>query len=131
MFLCAGRPHYRLYTIHHIPSLKCLDCTKIKRTERQRATRLFQSAAGAALENDVQQQISSDVKTFTPGESTDGMTVLTLFTVEEREAIRLLLANATSVQEVEAIENSVQRGVLPELLRSNTQEPANKRLKVV
>jgi predicted DNA-binding protein (UPF0251 family) len=120
-----------LYTIHHIPSLKCLDCTKIKRTERQRATRLFQSAAGAALENDVQQQISSDVKTFTPGESTDGMTVLTLFTVEEREAIRLLLANATSVQEVEAIENSVQRGVLPELLRSNTQEPANKRLKVV
>ena len=105
-----------------------MDCTKIKRAERQRATRLFQSAAGAALENDVQQM--SDVKTFTPGESTDGTAVLTLFTVEEREAIRLLLINAASVQEVDAIENSVKRGILPEQLRSNTQPPA-KRMKVI
>jgi hypothetical protein len=92
----------------------------VKRTERQRATRLFQSAAGAALENDVPPQLATDVKTFTPGESADGTTVLTLFTAEERDAIRLLLANAASVQEVEAIENAVQRGVLPEPLRSNT-----------
>lgn len=94
----------------------------MKRTERQRATRLFQSAAGAALEQ--------DVKTFTPGESafTPGESA---FTAEERDAIRQLLANAASVQEVEVIENAVQRGVLPEQLRSNTTPPANKRLKVV
>jgi hypothetical protein len=110
----SERQYYRLYTIHHFPSLKCLDYVKVKRAERLQAERLANSAAGAALESDVQQQ---QVKTFTPGESEDGTTVVTLFSAAEKEAIRNLLANATSVEQVEAIENSVQRGILPEQLR--------------
>jgi hypothetical protein len=88
---------------------------------------LANSAAGAALESDLQ-----TVKTFTPGESEDGATVLTIFTGAEKEAIRNLLANAASVQEVEEIENSVKRGILPEQLRQqNGEEPlASKRQKV-
>ena len=74
------------------------------------------SAAGAALESDLQKQQTA-VKTFTPGESEDGATVVTLFTAAEKAAIRNLLANAESVQEVEEIENSVKRGILPEQLR--------------
>jgi hypothetical protein len=99
------------------------------------------STAGASLERDIQQlaamasSSSAPIKTFTPGESEDGTAVLTLFSVEEKEAIRNLLANAESVQEVEEIENAVRRGVLPEKLRSNgdkeTQPHASKRLKVI
>jgi hypothetical protein len=119
--VCAERQYYRLYTIHHFPSLKCLDYVKIKRAERLQAERLANSAAGAALESDVQQQ----VKTFTPGESQDGTTMVTLFSAAEKEAIRNLLANATSVEQVEAIENSVQRGILPEQLRLVEQHNGN------
>ena len=48
----VGRQHYRLYTIHKIPSLKVLDFTKVKQSERERAERLAKSAAGAAMEED-------------------------------------------------------------------------------
>ena len=48
----TGRQHYRLYAIHKIPSLKVLDFTKIKQSERERAQRLAASAAGAAMEAD-------------------------------------------------------------------------------
>lgn len=132
------RQYYRLYTIHCIPSLKCLDFQKIKKAERAQALRLVQSAAGAALVSDVQQQQlngNSDgiVKTFTPGESMDGSTVVTLFSAAEKEAIRNLLANAASMMEVEAIENAVKRGILPDQLRevaNGDESVARKRLKV-
>ena len=164
--LYTERPYYRLYTIHNIPSLKCLDCMKIKREERIRANKFASSVAGATLERDVQQQMISTttttnsslrsasssndetIKTFTPGESTDGATVVTLFTMEEKELIRQLLENATSAQEIEEIEHSIRRGILPEKIRLQQQQqqqsssitttdketitpPASKRLKII
>ena len=121
----TGRPHYRLYTINNIPSLRCLDCITIKREERVRATKFAKSATGAALESDVHQQstATTSVKTFTPGESADGTTVVTLFSSEEKEAIRNLLANAGSIQEVEEIENAVRKGMLPDQLVLREQPP--------
>jgi hypothetical protein len=71
-----------------------------------------------------------------------------LFTTEEKEAIRNLLTNAESVQEIEEIENAVRKGLLPDKLRLQQQQqkrlngngedtsnddmhqPATKRLKV-
>ena len=89
-----------------------------------RATKFAKSATGAALQSDVEQQsASTTVKTFTPGESADGTTVVTLFSSEEKEAIRSLLANAGSMQEVEEIENAVQKGILPEQLVTRRQLP--------
>ena len=103
VFRCIiGRPHYRLYAIQHCPNLKYLDYTKIKPTERATAARWAQSAAGAALQEEV-------VKTFVPGEAIEKR----MFSAEEKEGIRQLLANAATVQEVEEIEHAVQRGVLP------------------
>jgi hypothetical protein len=96
----------------------------VKREERVRATKFAKSVTGAALESDVQQQSatsSTTVKTFTPGESADGTTVVTLFSSEEKEAIRNLLANAGSIQEVEEIENAVRKGVLPDQLLRREQ----------
>jgi U2 small nuclear ribonucleoprotein A' len=101
-----------LYAIHHIPSLKTLDYVKIKPAERDRASRLASSAAGAALESDVQ----AETKSFVPGESAkeDGRSfVAASFTAEQKDMIRDLLAKASSVTEVEEIERAVQRGVLP------------------
>lgn len=95
--------------IHHIPSLKILDYSKVTQSERDRATRLAQSAAGASLERDVQQE-----KTFEPGQGKSaGESFATSFTKEQKEAIRQMVSNAKSPEEIEAIELSVQRGIFP------------------
>jgi hypothetical protein len=115
----TGRQHYRLYTIKNIPSLKILDYVKISKSERDRAERLANSAAGAALEADVrdeqqQQSSSATSKTFVPGEGLDIQKAFkAIFTAEEKEQIRDLVANASSPAEIEEIEQSVKRGVLP------------------
>ena len=67
--LSTGRQHYRLYAIHHIPTLRVLDMQRISRSERDKAQRLAQSAAGAAMESDVQlemkqQQQRGGAKTY-------------------------------------------------------------------
>ena len=112
-----------MYALHHCPKLKYLDYSKIKPSERATAARWAQSAAGAALQEDV-------VKTFVPGEDIEQR----MFSAEEKEKIRQLLANAATVQEVEEIENAVQRGMLPPqlaLLVANEQtDPAAKRQKI-
>jgi U2 small nuclear ribonucleoprotein A' len=119
-----GRQHYRLYTIHRFPSLKSLDFARIKPAERDRALRLARSAAGAALEDDVQSE-NSMVKSFVPGEGVDSQGggrsfVSASFTGEQKEMIRTLLSKASSIREVEEIENAVRRGVLPRSLSDGT-----------
>ena len=69
------------------------------------------------------------VKTFVPGESIEPR----LFSAQEKEGIRQLLAQAATVQEVQEIENAVQRGVLPPQLQQQQEQeqpPAAKRQKV-
>lgn len=123
MIVNVGRQHYRLYTIQSIPSLKVLDHQKITQTERDRAKRLAGSAAGAALESDIQDEAGRQ-KTFTPGEGASAEESFVVnFTAEEKEQIRQMVANAQSPEEIEEIERSVQRGVLPK----NMQRTSNKR----
>jgi hypothetical protein len=126
--LFIGRQHYRLYAIKHIPSLKTLDYTKITKTERERAERLANSAAGAALESDVQAEANDDTnntKTFVPGEGTSAKeTFVTSFTKEQKEQIREMVANAKSPTEIEEIERSVKRGIFPTVVSSNGNKRA-------
>ncbi|KAL3934249.1 MAG: hypothetical protein SGARI_003473 [Bacillariaceae sp.] len=124
MFVCRclilfRKQHYRLYTIKHIPSLKVLDFQRVTKTERDRAERLASSAAGAALESDVQEE-GRHAKTFTPGESETAEEAFVVnFTPEEKERIRQMVANAKSPQEIEEIERSVKRGILPQIAGEN------------
>lgn len=123
----TGRPYYRYYAIHHIPSLKTLDFTRIRKSERETAQRWALSAAGAALESDLLQQQQQSGGTSNPN-TADGF-VVTSFSAAEKEQIRNLLANAASVEEVEAIEASVRKGVLPDQLREERPLPPAKRQK--
>lgn len=111
----SERQHYRLYAIHRIPSLKTLDFTKVTKSERDKAERLANSAAGAALESDVQQEAkSTTTKTFVPGEGESAEeSFVTNFTPEQKETIRQMVANAKSPAEIDEIERSVRRGIFP------------------
>jgi hypothetical protein len=112
-----------------------LDYLKVKPSEKETAARLARSAAGAALESDVEQERFSnggnydgEAKTFIPGEGLplDDSNVLkpvvtTAFTVEQKQQIRDLLANASSVKEVEEIESAVRKGILPDRLKRSAE----------
>ena len=111
-----------------------MDYVKISKNERDRADRLAKSAAGAALEADVQGEQSSSSssfshKTFVPGEGLSAeASFVTSFTAEEKAQIRELVANASSPAEIEEIEQSVQRGILPpQLSLSLLQAGSNNR----
>lgn len=121
ILLITERQHYRLYVIHQIPSLKVLDFVKISASERDRSQRLANSAAGAALESDVQIEAkaaaaASSTKTFVPGEGESAEEAfVTNFTPEQKETIRLMVANAKSPAEIDEIERSVRLGIFPSL----------------
>eukprot|EP00554_Chaetoceros_debilis_P000206 CAMPEP_0194080866 /NCGR_PEP_ID=MMETSP0149-20130528/6791_1 /TAXON_ID=122233 /ORGANISM="Chaetoceros debilis, Strain MM31A-1" /LENGTH=147 /DNA_ID=CAMNT_0038762669 /DNA_START=449 /DNA_END=892 /DNA_ORIENTATION=- len=114
------RQHYRLYTIHRIPTLKVLDFIKIKKSERGMAKRLAMSTAGATLEGDVEfeaRQNALKVKsnTFNPGEGKSAKeSFLVSFTKEQKSQIKDMIANAISPEEIETIEECVKRGQFPE-----------------
>lgn len=99
------------------------------RTERATARRLAESAAGAALEDDIaKNRLDNNAFEVAEGDDDDDAALANAFTVEQKEQIRELLANATSIQQVEEIENSVKRGLLPAQLQQD--QPTAKRQKV-
>jgi hypothetical protein len=107
-----------------MPSLKVLDSSRITKSERDRADRLASSAAGAALESDVQGEVresgteaGTSAKTFVPGEGRSAEeSFVTNFTPQQKELIRQMVADAKSPAEIEEIERSVRRGVLPNIV---------------
>lgn len=109
-----------------------LDFTKIKKSEREKATRLAKSAAGAALESDVQieaREAATKTLTFVPGAGKSAKESFTTnFTPEQKAQIREMVANAKSPSEIEEIENSVKRGEFPSFaLPSLVDESSRKR----
>lgn len=132
--ISSGRQHYRLYTIHKIPTLKILDFQKVKQSERERANRLASSAAGAAMEADARLEArvaaaaapddsvtaskaftdDDGANTFEPGEGKNAEeSFATQFTMEEKAKIREMVANAASADEIDRIESLVKKGIFP------------------
>ncbi len=77
------------------------------------------SAAGAALEGDVQIEARQDAvklksKTFNPGEGKSAKeSFVVSFSKEQKLKIKEMIASATSPDEIERIEEFVKRGEFP------------------
>lgn len=77
------------------------------------------------MESDIQDEAGKQ-KTFTPGEGASAEESFVVnFTAEEKEQIRQMVANAKSPEEIEEIERSVQRGVLPKQTITNSEGGTN------
>lgn len=118
--------------IQKLPNLKVLDFKKVKQAERDRAKRLSQSAAGAALEGDVQlearqsKDTTTTEPTFHPGEGNSAQeSFVTQFTSQQKMNIRAMIANATSPAEIERIEASVKKGIYPTPTNETTPTPVS------
>jgi len=107
------RRNYREYVIHKFPNLKVLDFKKIKRQEKEKAKSLFKTRLGKTQLKDIQEK----AKTFTPGaplpEATNKNTNSAGLTPEQVKNIKLAIAKASSLEEIERLNQMLRTGQLP------------------
>jgi len=110
------KPHYRLYLIYKCPNLRVLDFKRVREAERTAAKELFKWKKG----KQVQQQIVKRTRTFVPGELVPlpgkkqpvempgGVR-----TLDDIKKIKEAIAKATSLEEVERLNQLLQSGQIP------------------
>ncbi|KAJ2956651.1 hypothetical protein NQZ79_g7532 [Umbelopsis isabellina] len=120
------KKYYRLYIIHKIPSVRVLDFKRIRKAEREEAQELFKSEEGK--DNELAISIGeAKTKTFDVGDGLDNddhrKSNAPGLSAEEqakiKDVIHLLylkqeaLKNATSLDEMQRLENLLKSGHLP------------------
>jgi U2 small nuclear ribonucleoprotein A' len=111
---------YRLYVIHLIPQLKLLDFQKVKDEERRQSEALFEGEQGAALLKEIEAGAKGADKgddEETNGSSSNGRgshsnrsSRSTGPSKEEVARIKLAIANAKTLEEVNALEEQLKGG---------------------
>lgn len=94
------KPKYRLFVIHHCPSVRVLDYKRIKQQERNAAKKIFGSKTA--------EEAPEKAKTFVPGEP-----VKKVQTAQDKEAIRAAIAKASSLDEIRRLELMLSSGSIP------------------
>ncbi|KAK3821458.1 MAG: small nuclear ribonucleoprotein U2A [Benniella sp.] len=121
----AKKKYYREWVVWKIPSVRVLDFNKIKKTERDRAKKLFEGKSGpSALAESIAATKSS---TFEPGEGVplplkSSVPALTM-SKEDQDKIKAALAKATTLDEITKLERALKEGKLPSSLKD--QDPSN------
>ncbi|KAJ1411181.1 leucine-rich repeat-domain-containing protein, partial [Ochromonadaceae sp. CCMP2298] len=113
------KPHYRLYTIHTIPSLKWLDFKKVQQKEREEAAAFFKSAAGGGLS----QAVLAEAKVIAEGGAVAGAAGVVL-TAEQKVLVKKAIERATTKNEIDLIEKSLKTGNLAYLAALLADPPA-------
>ncbi|XP_076371378.1 U2 small nuclear ribonucleoprotein A'-like isoform X2 [Tachypleus tridentatus] len=114
----ATKKYYRLYLIHKLPQLRLIDFRKVKQKERDEASTLFKGKRGKKLEK----EIGRRSKTFVPGGALGNSEKKTGGpSASDIEAIKTAIAKATTLEEVERLNQMLKSGQLPgkELLKMN------------
>ncbi|KAG7466775.1 U2 small nuclear ribonucleoprotein A [Solea senegalensis] len=105
----TNKKHYRLYVINKIPQIRVLDFQKVKLKERQEAEKMFKGKRGAQLAKD----IAKRTKTFTPGAAAQLEKKKAGPSQADVEAVKMAIANASSLAEVERLRGMLQAGQIP------------------
>eukprot|EP01121_Diplochlamys_sp_Union-15-3_P021527 TRINITY_DN8753_c0_g1_i1.p1 TRINITY_DN8753_c0_g1~~TRINITY_DN8753_c0_g1_i1.p1 ORF type:complete len:243 (+),score=37.42 TRINITY_DN8753_c0_g1_i1:106-834(+) len=109
------RPHYRLYVIYKIPSLRVLDFTKIRLKEREAANQLFGGEEGKKLKDEISAAKNISITSEVSGLSED-----------MRRKIVDAIKVCKSKQELSELEHALTTGKLPKwFMVIDTQNTAN------
>ncbi|OQV16209.1 Diphthamide biosynthesis protein 2 [Hypsibius exemplaris] len=106
----TNHPHYRLYVIHKLPSVRVLDFRRVMEQERKEASVLFKGKKGKQLEKELGQKTKSVIGGMAGLEAaiaTSGRTQ------EEVDAIKSAISNARSLEEIERLHEMLQAGQIP------------------
>ncbi|XP_069841506.1 U2 small nuclear ribonucleoprotein A' [Dendropsophus ebraccatus] len=104
-----NKRHYRLYVVFKIPQIRVLDFQRVRLAERQEAASMFKGKRGAQLAKD----IAKRSKTFTPGAGLQPEKKKSGPSPSDVEAIKVAIANATTLAEVERLKGLLQSGQIP------------------
>ncbi|XP_065069827.1 U2 small nuclear ribonucleoprotein A'-like [Rhopilema esculentum] len=112
----ANKQSYRLFVIHKVPQLRVLDFVRVRQKEREAAKRLFSSKRGEQMKKDI---AAKRPKTFEPK-----MPEPVKKNPEQEKdiaAIKDAIAKATSLEEVQRLEQMLKKGQVPGK-QSNAEE---------
>jgi U2 small nuclear ribonucleoprotein A' len=108
------KPHYRLYVIHKLPSLRLLDFKKIKAKERAESVKMFGQPAsiGKKKKGKLQKQREEQAKTFTPGvpEVAAVPKKVVTETPADQLAVKVAIENAKTMEEIQRVERMIKSG---------------------
>lgn len=112
-------PNYRTWLIHNIPSLRWLDYSKVKESERQSARSLYTTAEGSPTElaasmgaQSVQIEPQANGKTFeVPGSAPSKGKGLT---EEQKQRVRKAIEKAGTLEEIQRLKRMLQDGFIPD-----------------
>lgn len=108
----AHNANYRLFCVHHVPSLKSLDFRKVGAKEREEAKKLFASEAGKALLDAVSQEakaLASGAGAGAAGGGAGGKQQLAL-TDEQKAQVRAAIEGAKTREEIDLVERQLRTG---------------------
>ncbi|KAI8582559.1 hypothetical protein K450DRAFT_170900 [Umbelopsis ramanniana AG] len=111
------KQYYRLYIIHKIPSIRVLDFKRVRKTEREEAKETFKTDGGE--ENELAVTIGeTKSKTFEVGDGIQDdadhrKSNAPGLSPEEQAKIKEALKNATSLEEMQRLENLLKSGQVP------------------
>ena len=115
-------PNYRTWIIHNLPSLRWLDYSKVKESERQSArslyvngegspTELAQSMGAQSVHIEAPAQQQANGKTFeVPGTEKKGKGL----TEEQKMRVRKAIEKAGTLEEIQRLKRMLQDGFIPD-----------------
>lgn len=116
------KKHYRLYVIHRLPQVRVLDFKRVKMSEKKEASQLFKGKKGKALEKEVGLKSAE----FVPGEAPvdsqtngQGNQGKRIRSPEEIQRIREAISKASSLQEIERLQQALKSGFMPPELEAS------------
>jgi len=105
----ANKQLYRQYVIQKLPNLRVLDFRKIKLQEREAARSLFKSKKGKELAKEIGKKTTN----FPSGAEVGSKNQTGGPSAEEARAIREAVANASTLEEVERLNQMLKAGIVP------------------
>jgi U2 small nuclear ribonucleoprotein A' len=107
------RPHYRLYVIHMIPTLKTLDYKKVEKKERDASKKFFKSAEGKQLLESIELERKAKAEGAVDTGATGAATAAALkpaivLTEEQKKLVRAAIEAASTKEEIDAIERHLK-----------------------
>lgn len=119
----AKMTHYRKFVIHSLPNLKLLDFHKVRQTETAEANEFFESSEGAAFLERVEKETQAQANKAVTGSSASTTRDQTAggLSVADEMRIKAAIANAKSLEEVNALEAQLKAGG-GKLVEANMEE---------
>ncbi|KAF4125237.1 U2 small nuclear ribonucleoprotein A' [Geosmithia morbida] len=121
------KENYRYWVIWKCPSVRFLDYSKVKEAERKRGEELFGTAEEpTALATEIMNKKSKGASVTTNGSSAQAPSKLSRIklTDSEKKKLQERIRNATSLQEIIALEKELNEGRLPTGIHGDSEDVA-------